>query len=404
MKSLFKNYIESFQGLSKEVWYLALITLINRTGTMVIPFLSLYFINALNFSKDDAGWIFVCFGIGSVIGGWLGGKLTDKIGFYRVMILSLFSTGLCFIGLQFITSFWGLCFGILILMTIADAFRPAIYVSLKVYSKPENQTRSLALIRLAINAGMGIGPTVAGLIIVTQGYNILFWIDGITCIIAVSLFYYLVKAPKRDHIEPTEEVIEKKDKNIVYKDFTYWIFVGICFFIGMAFFQLVVTIPVYYNEVFNLNEFQIGLFWVINIGIIVVFEMPLINYLEKQFIPMTKHILVASLFMALSFFVIFENFWIGILIIHMVMMTIGEMLGFPYTNKFALNRAKEGLEGSYMALFAIAFSLAHTFSPKIGLSIVENFGYQINWLVTGAYGTVAVLLSIWLHKRIKNNL
>jgi len=404
MKTLFINYKESFEGLSKEIWYLALITLINRAGTMVIPFLSLYFINDLGFSKDDTGWILVFFGIGSVIGGWLGGKLTDKIGFYKVMILSLFLTGLGFIGLQFITSFWGLCFGILLLMIIADSFRPAIYVSLKAYSTPENQTRSLALIRLAINIGMGIGPTLAGLLIVTNGYSLLFWIDGVTCLLAILLFYYLVKAPKKEVTGTKNEIVVKKDNNFVYKDFTYWIFVGICFFMGMTFFQLVVTMPVYYNEVFHLNEFQIGLFWVINIGIIVLFEMPLINFLEKQNIPVTKFILIATLFMGISFFVIVDNFWIGIIIIHMVMMTIGEMLGFPYTNKFALNRAKEGLEGSYMALFAIAFSLAHTFSPKIGLSVVDNYGYQINWLVTGAYGTISVLLALWLQNRIKKNL
>ncbi len=371
---------------------------------MVIPFLSLYLTKNLDFSKDDASWILVFFGIGSVIGGWLGGKLTDKIGFYKVMVFSLFITGLSFIGLQYITSFWGLCFAILFVMTVADTFRPAIYVSLKTYSTPETQTRSLALIRLAINAGMGIGPTLAGLIIVMKGYNLLFWIDGVTCIVAILLFYYLVKEPKKDVVTVKKDIQVIRDKNLVYTDFTYWIFIAICFLMGMAFFQLMITMPLYYDEVFNLNEFKIGLIFFINIAIIVVFEMPFINYLEKKHIHVTKHILMASLLMGLSFFVLFQNFWIGILVINMVIITVGEMLGFPYTNKFALNRAKEGIEGSYMALYAIAFSLSHIFSSKIGLSVVDNYGYQINWLVTGSYGALAVLLSLWLQKRVKNNL
>ena len=195
MKNLYFKYIESFKGLSKEIWYISLISLVNRAGTMVIPFLSLYLTKNLNFSKDDAGWILAFFGIGSVIGGWLGGKLTDLFGFYKVMIFSLFITGLSFIGLQYITSFWGLCFAILFIMSIADSFRPAIYVSIKQYSTPENQTRAIGLIRLAINAGMAIGPTLAGLIIVTKGYNLLFWIDGITCMLAILLFRHLVKEP-----------------------------------------------------------------------------------------------------------------------------------------------------------------------------------------------------------------
>jgi predicted MFS family arabinose efflux permease len=85
-------------------------------------------------------------------------------------------------------------------------------------------------------------------------------------------------------------------------------------------------------------------------------------------------------------------------------MTLSEMLGFPYTNRFALNRAKEGLEGSYMALYAIAFSVAHIFSPLVSLEIVAKFGYQINWLVTGMFGVLAIVLSLWLHRRIQKGL
>ena len=120
--------------------------------------------------------------------------------------------------------------------------------------------------------------------------------------------------------------------------------------------------------------------------------------------PQGSHIKWHSFLMGLSFFVLFKIFWIGVLIISIVIITIGEMLGFPYTNKFAIDRAKEGKEGSYMALYAMAFSLAHIFSPKIGLSVVDNFGYQINWIVAGMYGMIAVLLSYWLIKRLKANL
>ena len=77
-------YINTFRGLSKEVWWLALITLINRAGTMVIPFLSLYLTTNLKFSLDDVAWIMTAFGLGSIAGSWIGGKLTDKIDFSEV--------------------------------------------------------------------------------------------------------------------------------------------------------------------------------------------------------------------------------------------------------------------------------------------------------------------------------
>ena len=403
MKKLYFNYVESFKGLSKEIWYLSLISLVNRAGTMVIPFLSLYLKKDLGYSVDDISWILACFGIGSVIGSWLGGKLTDIFGFYKVMVISLFLTGLCFIGLQYLDSFWGLCLGILLTMSIADSFRPAIFVAIKAYSKPENRTRSIGLLRLAINAGMGIGPTLAGIIIVAKGYNLLFWIDGVTCIAAIILFYFLVKEAPSKSSEKREEY-KNLDKNSVYKDLSFWIHSVICFLFGMGFFQLISALPLYYNDVFKLNEFKIGILMLINVLIIVIFEMPLLNYLEKKLIQVTKLIAMACLLLCLSYIILYQNYWVGILLVSIILLTLSEMLGFPYTNKFVLSRAKEGLEGSYMAMYAMSFSLAHIFSPKIGLSIIYNYGYQVNWVITAGYGLLGVILSYWLLHRLKKEI
>ena len=100
------------------------------------------------------------------------------------MVFSLFVSGFMFIGLQYLKTIYTLSFGIFALMVIADMFRPAMFVALSAYSKPENKTRSVTLIRLAINLGFSAGPAIGGLIIVGLGYGGLFWVDGITCIAA----------------------------------------------------------------------------------------------------------------------------------------------------------------------------------------------------------------------------
>ena len=398
MKNIYLNYVESFKGLSKDIWYLSFVSLVNRAGTMVIPFLSLYLTNDLNYNESQVKWVLVSFGIGSVLGSWIGGKLTDKFGFYKVMVVSLFITGINFILLQYITSFLWLCIGILITITIADTFRPAVMVSIKTFSKPENQTRSIGLLRLAINAGMGIGPTLAGLLIVLDGYTTLFWLDGLTCIIAIFMFVKLVKNPNGKPKEKTES--ESKESSTVYKDFTYLIFCAVCFLFGMAFFQLIGIFHLYYNQIFELNEFEISLILFLNTGIIVLFEMPMLNFLEKKHIAVTKYMMIACFLLVISFLVLYENYWIGILVISMILMTFGEMLGFPYTNKFALDRAKEGQEGSYMALYTVSLALAVIFCPLISMTIIEDFGYQLNWLFCVGYGFFGILLSYWVYRRV----
>ena len=125
--------------------------------------------------------------------------MTDRIGAFKIMKFSLFLTGILFFVLQFVTSFVGFCFGIFFVMLIADSFRPAMFVALNSYSKPKNKTRSLTLIRLAINLGFSAGSVIGGLIITSFGYVSLFWIDGITCLLASTLLIKVL-SPKNSKI------------------------------------------------------------------------------------------------------------------------------------------------------------------------------------------------------------
>lgn len=375
MKKLVFSYFSTFNGLSKEVWWLSLITLINRAGTMVIPFLSLYLTQSLDFSLSDVGWIMALFGLGSVIGSWLGGKLTDRIGYYKVMAISLLASGVSFILLQYITTFIGFCVGVLVLMAIADMFRPAMFVALSSYSKPENRTRSITLIRLAINLGFSAGPALGGLIIFTLSYGGLFWIDGITCFIAGMLLLKILNPRKAKVIEQVKAVNPVE----AYTDKAFMILlIGMTLF-GLAFFQLLSTLPLFYKDVHHLTEAEIGLLLGLNGFLIFIFEMPLIKWLESSKNSMSKLILIGVLLTALSFIVINLTGWIGVLVIGMVLMSFGEMIVFPFSNSLALNRSIKGNQGQYMAYYSISFSIAHIFGHSIGMNLVANLGYTSTW-------------------------
>ncbi len=386
-------------GLSREIWWLAFITFINRAGTMVLPFLTLYLTKHLDFSLSQVGWIMTSFGVGSFLGSWLGGKLTDKIGYYRVMFWSLLLTGFLFIGLQYVTTFWGFVVGVFITMTIADTFRPAIFVSLNAYSKPENQTRSLTLIRLAINLGFSFGPFLGGLIIAMLGYQSLFWVDGLTCILAILLFRTVLK--NKEFIKKEKEIEETNSISSIFKDKAYWLFLVIVFLMGFTFMQLFSTMPLYYKDIHGLTEVQIGLLMSLNGGLIFLTEMPLIHKLEQSSINKINIIVWSLVLFALSFFVLNISDWVGLIVISMIIITVAEMLAFPFSNAFAMTRAVKGKEGLYMSLYAMAFSLAHIFSAKTGMEVVDKFGFNANWYLMGFLSLIAVLLTIRLKKILK---
>jgi predicted MFS family arabinose efflux permease len=362
---------------------------------MVLPFLSKYLKEDLDFSYNQVKWILISFGLGSIVGSWLGGKLSDKIGFYKIMIFSLMTSGIAFFGLQFVTSFEGLLIAMFFIMVIADMFRPAMFVSLGAYAKPENRTRALTLVRLAINLGFAAGPALGGLLIMTIGYKGLFWVDGFTCILAILIFWILVKEKKKSKYTDKEHPGEILSHS-VFKDKPFWIFLGATSITGILFFQLFTTIPLYHKEQFDLSELQTGLLLTLNGVLIFFLEMPIVSYIERLKINKLKVITLGCLAMAISMYLLLVNQWAGILIIMMLFMTFGEMFVFPFSNSFAISRAPKGHEGRYMAIFTMSYSAAHILSAEAGMDMIRLFNYQANWLFMGSLGLIGVLLGYWV--------
>ena len=400
MKTLFNNYLNTFKGLSREVWWLALITLINRAGTMVVPFLSLYLTKNLNFTISDVGWIMSAFGLGAFVGSWLGGVLTDKIGYYKVMVFSLVMSGVIFIFIQYLTSFYEVVLGIFILLTVADMFRPAMYVAVSAYSKPENKTRSITLIRLAINLGFSVGPALGGLIIINMSYGGLFWADGITCIMA-GLLLLKVLHPKKSK---TLDNIINDNPISVYKDIPYLVFLIAMVLFSIAFLQYFSTMPLYYKEVHFLSEDKIGMLLALNGVLIVIIEMPFVKWLEKTRYTMLGLILFGAILTGLSFVVLNLTSWIGVLLIGMILMTVGEIIAFPFSNAFSLKRAKRGKQGEYMALYTMAFALANIIGHNLGLQLIDALGFESTWNIIIIVMMACIITLVIVKKQLRKEI
>jgi len=127
---------------------------------------------------------------------------------------------------------------------------------------------------------------------------------------------------------------------------------------GTTFVQYFSVMPLYYEKGHFLSEDLIGWLMFLNGAVIVVFEMPLIAWLDRRKLSKTMATFWGIVFVALSFIVLNLTSWSGILIIGMLLMTLGEMIGSPFSNALALEMAPNGRKGSYMGLYSMS-SLSH---------------------------------------------
>lgn len=392
-------YRNSFGGLSRDIWMLSLITLVNRAGSMVLPFLTIYLTQELGFTLGEAGIAMSCFGVGSVVGSYVGGRLTDKLGYYNVQYWSLFTGGMLFFVLMQMKTLVGFCIAIFVLTAVMDAFRPANLASISVYSRPENRTRSLSLIRLSINLGVAIGPAAGGLLAATLGYSWLFVVDAITCVGAALLFRAVLENKKEELPDSTTADQAPLDTDApVYRDRIYMIFLGFMLLAATSFVQIISTLPVFFKSEFLLTEGQIGLLLALNGLVIVVIEMPIIYVLEQRFSNLTL-VGMGALLIGLSYLVFnISGTWVGIAILSILLLTFGEIINFPFSNAYASARSAAHNRGRYMGLYSMMFAISHVIAPGLGMFIAEWFGYMMLWNLMGLFGVLA-FVGFWLMEK-----
>jgi predicted MFS family arabinose efflux permease len=397
---VFRLYQKAFSGLSRQIWLLALITLINRSGTMVLPFLSVYLTKELHWDYTQTGLAMSCIGAGSFVGSYLGGWLTDRIGYFRVILGSLLMGGLLFFVLMQVEAPVWFCLTGFLLSTVGDAFRPANFVAVTAYSSPDNRTRSMSLIRMAVNLGFGIGPALGGLVAFHWGYDWLFVIDGATCVGAALTFFALLPDPVAAE-KPTEP-LDAADAPVhttaqsPYRDGPFMLFLLFLMLNAVAFMQLFHSLPVYFKEQLSMGEDRIGWLMALNGLLIVAVEMPLVYALENRF---RSFLLVGSgmMLMGLSY-VVYPLFgpYFSVALLSVLLITVGEMAAFPFSNAFVMSRAGEGNRGRYMGAYSMSFAVASIVAPTLGLNVAGTWGFDALWLTVAAMSCAAGAGVWWL--------
>jgi predicted MFS family arabinose efflux permease len=385
---LYKN---AYSGLSGSTWWLSLVMLVNRSGTMVVPFMTMYMTQHVGVGIGKAAFVMSLFGAGSIVGALLGGKITDKTGYYYVQLVTLFGGGIMFIVLGQMKSYPAICITAFFLSMINEAFRPANSVAIAHYSKDENRTRSFSLNRLAVNLGWAVGGAMGG-IIAAHNYQLLFWVDGFTNIAAGILLYFVLSPSKNTATQ--QKATPKNDTTVsVYKDYQYLFFVVLQVVFAICFFQMFTILPVYYKTQLHLSETFIGITMAFNGLLIALVEMVIVFRLEGRR-PHLHYIAIGVLLVGISYAMLTASFVNAAVLAlsSMFVVTVGEMFSMPFMNSYWIARTEQSNRGQYAGLFTMAWSMAQVVGPLTGGQIAEHCGYDtLWWLVAGVCSLLSVM-------------
>jgi predicted MFS family arabinose efflux permease len=387
LKATVHTYRNAYSGLSRSTWLLSLIMLVNRSGTMVVPFMTLYLTSAeMGYTVGQAGVVFGLFGLGAFCGAYIGGKLTDRIGYYPVQLITLLGGGILFIVLGQMKSYALICLFTFLVSFVNEAFRPANSTAIAFYSSEENRTRSYALNRLAINIGWAVGSAIGG-VLAKINYELLFWVDGVTNITAAFVMLIFLKPVSRHtQQQPTHTTVPVLS---ALRDKTFMIFIIVTALFASCFFQIFTNLPVYFKKNLHLSEPYIGMLMAINGVIIAIIEMVLVYKLEgkrKSMVYITAGVALAGV----SFWLLNIPFH-GALIafVMIILITFGEILSMPFMNSYWITRTHTTNRGQYAALYTMAWSAAQTLGPMAGAQLAQYAGFSLLWWIVGGLSLMA---------------
>jgi len=394
MKSIWRYIGNAYRGLPLNMWLLSSVTLVNRSGTMVLVFMSLYLTRELHFSVSFAGLVLSCFGVGSLAGAFLGGRLTDRIGSFRVMTYSMFGGGICLLTLEHLRHPAALMVGMFLFGVIGESYRPASSSAVARICPPEQRTRGFALDRLAINVGATLGPAVGGLLALTD-YAWLFRVDGLTCIAAGCMIRFLIARRAKLAPRPPAGATASADR-APWHDPLFLLFLLCALLSCLSFFQVFSTYPLFLKEIYGIGEFQLGLLLAVNGFMIITCEMILVHSLER-FNPL-KVMIAGACCLSLGFGILPAGAGIGLAFFSVVAWTCGEMLIDPFMVSFAANRASDRHRGSYMGLYGMTFALGLVVAPAMGTFVYDTFGPRVLWHLIACQALLMAVTLLFLNR------
>ncbi len=389
-------YRSAYAGLPREVWILCLVALVNRSGMMVLPFLTLYLRQELDFSMLRAGYLLALYGVGAMVGVQIGGWLTDRLGTLRVQVGSLLAAGPLFLVLGSLDTFLGLAGALFALSLVTEAFRPASQAALGNHCPALLRPRAFGLYRVAINVGVTIGP-VAGGVLAVRDFSLLFAVNAVAVFVSGVLLLALGRGwVPLDEAGPKDAAPQRGSSP--WRDGPMLLAAFLAMLVGIAFLQTQTTFMVYLGELRGFGADRIGLLLAINTVMVVVLEMPLLARLPAQ--SNLRWVARGALLTGLGFGLMPYGEATAFVALTIAVWTMGEILSMPMLSVFVAGRSGVANRGRYMGLFSLAFAAATVIAPLAGTAVWERFGPDAVWHGCLLLGILAALGFLFLERLV----
>jgi MFS family permease len=370
--------------MPRSAWVLFAGSFVNRLGTFVLPFLTLY-LTGLGYSPAQAGLAIACYGLGGLVAQVTGGLIADRLGRRNTIALSMFGASALTLALWRATSLAAVYPITFALAALAELYRPASGALIADLLPHEQRVTAFTLYRLTVNVGWAAGLAIGGFL-ADRNFALAFVGDAITS--AAFGVISLVALPHGTRTAKRQERHLATARASIASDRGFLLFLAAVLITGLVYSQNVSTLPLHVRDA-GYAASTYGLLQALNGTLVVVFELLVISWTQR--FERFRMIALGNLLICLGFATLAFAVTLPWMVVFVLIWTLGEMIESPLAAAVAADRAPEHARGRYQSAYGSMFGLAWMLGPMLGTSI-----YQVNpdflWLGCGLLGG----LSAWL--------
>jgi len=375
-------------GLPRTFWVLWVGTLINRMGGFVYPFLALYLTTERKLPVDQVAQVVALYGAGSFAGAFLGGRLADRIGRRRTLLIALWGGGAAMLALGLSQRTGAIALWTFALALVQDMYRPAVNAIVADVVPPPDRARAFGLQYWVINFGFAVAAVLAGFM-ARRGYFWLFAGDAATTFAYGVLVLLKVPETRPEHV-PAEAAAGGErhgaDRLAPFRDPVFFAFIAITFLLTLLFFQAHLAMPID-MKAHGLSEVTYGVVIALN-GVLIVLLQPFASRLterhRRSVVLAASGLLIGAGFGLYGLYTTLFAYAAGV-----VVFTVGEIIQAGISPTIVSDLAPPRLRGTYQGVYHMAWGLASLVSPWASGVVLRDYGAPALWLGCFAVGAAS---------------
>ncbi|MBP0460439.1 MDR family MFS transporter [Streptomyces montanisoli] len=376
-------------GYPAAAWVIFAGMFLNKFGNFLNVFLVLY-LTGEGYSAGEAGLALSIAGLGGFLGNIVGGTVADRFGRRSSIVISQFGAGVFTVAVPFVHGLWPTTLVVAMVGVFAQIYRPGAGALLVDVVPQARRVGAFAVLRLAINLGMAVGPMVGGLLS-AHSWTYVFVGDAASSVAFGLLALLLLPGGSTVHEEAPDAAVPvavgqpaRQGYRQVFGDapFRFFLLSMVC--ATFVYSQGNATLPLHVDSVGFSNSFY-GLLLGVNAAVCIVLELPLTRWTERwnpRYAILTGLLLLA---VGMSSTGLADSRLL--LVGTVVLWSLGEIVYTPISSAYPSQFSPPHLRGRYQGAEGLAHTAGQAIGPAVG-------GYLFAWSAS-AHWTMCAAVAVF---------